>query len=116
MQAISHILTLSFSKCKVLIEEKDIRQFLTERIESGEELPRYFGKELDGSIECNEGEFLSELQKSGHIHFYFNGEKTASINYKVGDEDVFELVLSALSENTIQQIGIDDKGVSLYID
>ena len=115
MQAISHILTLDFCKCKVLIEEKDIRQFLTERIESGRGLLQYFETELDESIQCNEGEFLSELQKSGYMHFYFDGEKTASINYKISDEDVFELVLSALAENNVQQIGIDDKGVSLYI-
>lgn len=116
MQAISRILTLDFSKCKVSIEEKEIRKFLTDRIKSGKGLFQYFGKELDGSIQCNEGEFLSELQKSDHIHFYFNGEKTASINYKVGNEDVFELLLGALKENTIHQIGIDIKGVSLYIE
>jgi hypothetical protein len=106
---------LEFSKCKIPILESEVKTFLIDRIKSGKSLLKFFGKELDGSIECNEGEFLSQLEESTFVRLYFNDEDTASINYKTDKEHIFKLMLSVLEKNDITQIGVDGKNIDIRI-
>lgn len=115
MENNTHKMILEFSKCKIPILESEVRTFLIDRIKSGKNLLKFFGKELDGSIECNEGKFLSELEKSTFVHLHFNNEDTASINYKTDKEHVFKLMLSVLEKQDITQIGVDGKNINIYM-
>lgn len=115
MKPTTNKMILEFSKCKIPIGENEVKGFLIERIKSGKSLLKYFGNELDGSIECNEGNFLEELEQSTIVHLYFDREETASINYKMDKENVFKMVLSVLEKNNIKEIGVEGRNVNVYI-
>lgn len=114
MENVADQMILEFSNCKIPINEKEVKKFLIERIKTGKTNLKYFGKALDGSIECNEGQFLTEIADSTYIHLYFRQEENASIKYQMDSEVVFHLLLSVLEKNEIMRLSVKKNIIDVH--